>query len=82
VKITADGTEEPVRGATFGTLPLHAFEEIVAAGREPAVVSWTNPATCSVAAPALLFKRVEVKKPTGPQQRLPVLEHPDFAEEK
>jgi hypothetical protein len=82
VKVTADGKEEPVRGATFGALPLRAFEESIAAGREPAVVSRAFPTASSVVAPALLFKRVEVKKPQGAQRKVPVLPQPYFAEKK
>jgi hypothetical protein len=82
VKVTADGKEEPVRGATFGTLPLRAFEEILAAGREPAVVSRMVPIASSVVAPAMLFKRIEIKKPQGPQRKLPALAHPYFADNK
>ena len=80
VKVTADGKEQPVRGATFGPLPLRAFEEILAAGREPAVVTRTTPNTTSVVSPALLFKRVEIKRPMGPQRKLPVLPHPYFVD--
>jgi hypothetical protein len=80
LKVTADGKEEPLRGATFGTLPLRAFEEILAAGRDPAVASWAAPTTSSVVSPALLFKRVEVKKPTGAQRKAPILQHPYFAD--
>ena len=80
LKVTPDGKEEPLRGATFGSLPLRAFEEILAAGREPAVASWALPMTSSVVSPALLLKRVEVKKPTGPQRKPPISPHPYFAE--
>lgn len=80
LKVTPDGKEEPLRGATFGSLPLRAFEEILAAGRDPAVASWTLPMPSSVVSPALLLKRVEVKKPTGPQRKPPISPHPYFAE--
>jgi TldD protein len=80
LQVTADGKEQPWRGATFASFPLQAFEEIVAAGNEPAVTSWAVGTAGSVVSPALLFKRVEIKKPTGPQRKLPLLPHPFFAE--
>jgi TldD protein len=81
-RIAADGSEEPLRGATFGPFSLSAFEEIVAAGTEQAVISRAVGTPTSVVCPALLFKRIEIKKPAGPQRRPPILSHPYFAEKQ
>jgi hypothetical protein len=79
VRVTVDGKEEPLRGGTFGPLPLRAFEEIIAVGNDPAVASSILGSSSSVVCPALLFRRVEIKKPTGPQRKPPLLRHPYFA---
>jgi predicted Zn-dependent protease len=81
VRLMPDGKEQPIRGATFATLPLRTLEDIVAVGAEPAVVSgYSGPlgSVSSVAAPALLIKRVDLKKPTGTQRKPPTLAHPFF----
>jgi TldD protein len=79
VKLTADGKEQPLRGGTFGMVPLAAFEDIVAAGQDLAISNRLVPYPSSVAAPALLFKRLEVRKPVDQSRKPPVLAHPFFA---
>ncbi len=76
VKLLPNGTEELVRGAQLGAVTVAAFEDILAAGREPVAVNVTSGASSSVVAPALLFKRIELKKPTGSKNRVPVLKRP------
>jgi hypothetical protein len=82
IKLTPDGKEQPLRGGSFGALPLAAFEEIVAAGQASAIVNRIVGHAWSVAAPALLFKRVQVQKPSGQQRKLPELTHPYFEAHK
>jgi TldD protein len=79
VRVTVDGKEKPLRGGTFGQLPLRAFEEIIAVGNDPAVASSILGSSSSVVCPSLLFRRVEIKKPAGPQRKPPLLRHPYFA---
>jgi hypothetical protein len=79
VKVLPDGTEEFVRGAQLAEVTLAAFEDIVAAGREPFAASFVSGSPYSVVAPALLFKRIELKKPTGTKNKTPVLGRPDLA---
>ena len=76
IKLLPNGTEELVRGAQLGTVSVAAFEDILAAGREPVAANATSGASSSVVAPALLFKRIELKKPTGSKNRVPVLKRP------
>jgi predicted Zn-dependent protease len=79
VKLTPDGKEQPLRGATFGQVSLAAFQDIVAAGQDSSVVLNRGAGSvCSVVAPALLLKRVEIRKPGDQQRKLPTLEHPSF----
>ncbi len=54
VKVTADGKEEWVRGATLGNLPIRALRDVLAAGREPQVLSYfvTGGGAFSSTAPA------------------------------
>jgi predicted Zn-dependent protease len=76
LRVTEDGKEEPLRGATFGAITLREFEEIIGVGKEPAVVSRNAGMASSVVSPALLFKRLEIKKPSGPQRKAPLLPRP------
>jgi predicted Zn-dependent protease len=76
VKVTLDGKEQLLRGGTLSPFPLRAFEEIVAAGGDFAVASGAGMISSSVVSPALLFKRVDIKKPTGPQTQPPVVPAP------
>lgn len=81
IKITLDGKEHPVRGASFGSLPLAALEELVAAGRDSSVANRLMGHPTSIVAPPLLFKRVELRKPPEQQRKLPALPHPFFAKQ-
>ncbi len=76
VKLLPNGTEELMRGAQLGLVSVAAFEDIIAAGREPVAMNATSGASSSVVAPALLFKRIELKKPTGSKNRVPALKRP------
>lgn len=78
VKLTPDGKEQPLRGASFGTLPLAAFEDIVAAGQDCSIAHRMLGYATSIASPSLLFKRVELRKPVEQQRKLPALPHPFF----
>ena len=82
IKLTPDGKEQPLRGGSFGALPLSAFEEILAAGQTAEILNRSVGHSWSVAAPALLFKRVQVQKPSGQQRKLPELTHPYFEARK
>ena len=79
VKLTPDGKEQPLRGATFGQVPLAAFQDILAAGQDGSVIVNRGAGSASsVVAPALLLKRVEIRKPGDQQGKLPALPHPYF----
>jgi TldD protein len=94
-KVGLDGRERPLRGGTLGGIELRTLKTIVAAGREPSVLSyfassaggvhagplsgarmmiWGIPT--SIAAPALLFPDVDVRRIQAPQERPPLLARP------
>jgi hypothetical protein len=75
-KLTLDGQEQPVRGATLGPIELGSLKRLLAAGNTPSVFSSYSD---SVASPALLFDDVTIKKSAGPLQKPPLLPRPDLS---
>jgi predicted Zn-dependent protease len=84
-RLTLDGKEELVRGATISPISVRDLKDIVAAGRESHVYGVAGPSPggfavlSSFVSPSLLFEEVEVKRPTRPFKRPPLLPHPHFA---
>lgn len=97
VKVGLDGKEEVVRGGTLGGLQVRTLKTVVAAGRDPAVLSYFASASggprstpiggmrmalwglpTSLAAPALLFPDLDVRRTKAPQSRTPVMARPDL----
>lgn len=97
VKVGLDGKEQPLRGGTLGGLQVRTLKTVVAAGRDPAVLTyfastsgalrappvggmrmalWGLPT--SLAAPALLFPDIDVRRTKAPQSKTPVLVRPDL----
>ena len=90
----ADGREELVRGLATSDADVRALREIVAAGDEPTVwsrpylgrgatISATGPIgteslAITVAAPAVLFEELELKRAPGPLTRPALLANPAF----
>jgi predicted Zn-dependent protease len=81
-RVTPDGKEELVRGATFGPLSVRDLRDILAAGRDAAAHSFAIPSAggfgvpATVVSPSLLFDDVEVKRRTEPNKRPPLVPKP------
>jgi hypothetical protein len=90
-RVYRDGHEELVRGARFGAVPLRSLKDVLAVGATPVVYSYLAsglPARfamfsggeggyyVSIAAPALLFRDLDIKKPTGAQPTAPIAPRP------
>jgi hypothetical protein len=76
-KLTLDGKEQPLRGASLQSIDLRALKHILAAGTVPSVFSSYSD---SVVSPALLFDDVTIKKSSGPLQKPPLMPRPDLSE--
>jgi hypothetical protein len=75
-RVYLDGHEELVRGGKLGELPLKALKDMLAIGNKPAVSNSGAGYMASIAAPALLFKDVDVKRPTGTHKKPPIAARP------
>jgi hypothetical protein len=75
-RVYLDGREELVRGGTFGAVPLKSLKDILAIGATPTVGSYQGRSLVSIAAPGLLFRDLDVKKPQGPQKQPPIAPRP------
>lgn len=90
-RVYANGKEQLVRGAVLASLPLRALRDLIAIGTTRYVYSYlssgvparfalfsnsTSGSLASIAAPALLFRDVDVKKPLGAQKRPPIVPRP------
>jgi predicted Zn-dependent protease len=79
----ADGREELIRGAFAQAIPIRSLRQIEAVGNDAFVVnrlSGSNelPTPTSIVAPSVLLEEVELKRPTGTQQKPALLTHPFF----
>ncbi len=79
----ADGHEELIRGAFAQGIPIRSLRQIEAVGNDAFVVnrlSGSNelPTPTSIVAPSVLLEEIELKRPTGTQQRPALLTHPFF----
>ena len=78
VKVTLDGTETPVRGMRFGSVPPMAFRDLAEASTERTVFSYRAGATSavSVIAPSLIFEELEIQRIRDILQKPPVVPSP------
>ena len=85
-----DGREELIRGVTSGEFNARSLRQIIAAGKEsfvnnrlasgggsPLSISLGNIPT-SIIAPAVLVEEMELRKPSGAQQKPALMTHPYF----
>jgi predicted Zn-dependent protease len=81
-RVTPDGEETLLRGATLAQMSVRDLRDVLAAGRDAAVYSFVTEndggldLPASIAAPSLLFEDVEVRGPTAPSKRPPVVPRP------
>jgi TldD protein len=84
-RLGADGRESLIRGATIAPLSVRDLRDVLAAGRDPAVYSFVTENDAgtdipvSIASPSLLFEDVEVRAPSTPNKRPPVVARPPLA---
>jgi predicted Zn-dependent protease len=79
-----DGREELIRGAAAQGIPIRSLRQIEAVGNDAFVVnrlagSSDLPTPTSIVAPSVLLEEVDLKRPTGTQQKPSLLTHPYFA---
>jgi predicted Zn-dependent protease len=79
----ADGREELIRGASAQSIPIRSLRQIEAVGNDAFVVNRLSgsselPTPTSIVAPSVLLEEVELKRPTGTQQKPALLTHPFF----
>jgi len=79
----ADGREELVRGAFATSIPVRSLRQIDAVGNDGFVVNRLSgggdlPTPTSIVAPSVLLEEMELKHPTGNQQKPSLLTHPFF----
>jgi len=80
----ADGREELIRGASAQGIPIRSLRQIEAVGNDSFVVnrlagSSELPTPTSIVAPSVLLEEVDLKRPTGTQQKPALLTHPFFS---
>ncbi len=81
-RVALDGTETPIRGATFAPMSVRDLRDILAFGRDTAVYSFVTEndggldIPASIVAPSLLLEDVELRGPTTPNKRLPIVPRP------
>jgi TldD protein len=80
-----DGREELIRGASIGELTVKQLKaQIIAVGNDSYVLNRAGNgyggggASTSIIAPSVLLEELELKKPTGAQQKPMLLTHPYF----
>jgi predicted Zn-dependent protease len=78
----ADGREELIRGAFAQGIPIRSLRQIEAVGNDSSVVNRLSggdlPTPTSIVAPSVLLEEMDLKKPTGNQQKPALLTHPYF----
>ena len=80
----ADGHEELIRGAFAQAIPIRSLRQIEAVGNDAFVTNRLTgsnelPTPTSIVAPSVLLEEVELKRPTGTQQKPALLTHPYFS---
>jgi predicted Zn-dependent protease len=79
----ADGREELIRGALAQGIPIRSLRQIEAVGNDAFVVNRLSgssdlPTPTSIVAPSVLLEEIELKRPTGTQQKPALMTHPYF----
>jgi hypothetical protein len=83
-RVAPDGKETLLRGAQFTGMTVRDLREVLGAGRELGSYSFVAESDggldipVSVVAPALLFEDIEVRGPTTPSKRPPVVPRPSL----
>jgi predicted Zn-dependent protease len=80
----ADGREELIRGASAQGIPIRSLRQIEAVGNDVFVVNRLSgsselPTPTSIVAPSVLLEEVDLKRPTGAQQKPALMTHPYFS---
>jgi hypothetical protein len=79
-KLYLDGHDELVRGGRIeGAITLRALRDITAVGDTATVLQYDDSGVtglASIAAPALLFRDGDIRKPTGGQRQVPIAPRP------
>ncbi len=81
-KVTPDGKQTLLRGGELASLSVRDLRDILAAGHDAAVYSFVSESdggldtAVSVVAPALLFEDLDVRAPTGPNKKPPLVPRP------
>ena len=78
-----DGREELVRGASANGIPIRSLRQIEAVGNDAFVANRLLggadvPTPTSIIAPSVLLEEIELKRPSGAQQKPSLLTHPYF----
>src|SRR2546428_5491258 len=77
-----DGREELIRRAFAQEIPIRSLRQIEAVGDDSFVVNRLSggelPTPTSIVAPSVLLEGIELKKPSGNQQKPALLTHPYF----
>jgi predicted Zn-dependent protease len=78
VKVTAEGTEQPVRGLRFGDIPAAAFRDILEASEERTLHNYRiNVVTAaSVIVPSVIFEELEIQRTREIVQKPPIVPSP------
>ena len=77
MKISIDGTEEPVRGLRFADIPFASFKDILEASQERRLQSYrAQGAVVSLIVPDLMFEELEIQRITDIAQKPPIVRSP------
>jgi hypothetical protein len=77
-KVSADGTESPVRGLRFADIPFASFKDIIEASRERRLQSYRaqGGAVVSLIVPDLMFEELEIQRLSDIAQKPPIVQSP------
>ncbi len=81
-RVTPEGRETLLRGATIAPMSVRDLRDVLAAGQGGAVYSFVmendagTDVPASIVAPALLFEDMEIRAPSTPNKRPPVVPRP------
>jgi hypothetical protein len=83
-RVSPDGKETLLRGAQFTGMTVRDLREVIGAGRDLGAYTFVAESegaldvSVSVVAPSLLFEDIEVRGPTAPSKRPPIVPRPDI----
>ena len=75
-RVYLDGHSELVRGASLGAMPTRELRDIIAVGARPTAYQYMSSVPVAILAPPLLFRDLDLKKPTTPQPKPPSVTRP------